>query len=441
MATIDSRIAMGFQPQTQLESPVNALARVLQVQGLQQQNQASQMKVEESVRAQERSNRLADLYRGAVNPDGTIDRNRLFAGAAQAGFGEQIPALQEQFAKADKQAGEVKAQDFKLASDRYGMFKKTLGSLSASPNLSKDLVIQTGQELVNAGILPPEMFQRSVANLPDDPNALRASLRQSVATQLTPEQMLTVFAPKVEKIDNGQQISFRDTNPNSPTFGQQTAGATVQKQQTPDSIASNATTRRGQDLKFQTDSQANTVAGQAIVSKKVQDVELKLQDDYRTESKGFAETSTAMKKVLSAIETADKNPGSALSAGTAFMKILDPNSVVRETELGMALNASGWFDRATNIVNTLQSGRVMTETQKKNLRQAAQDLFEEAKASQREVDAAYEKRAREYGADPQRVIVDRGQRSGAASTAPGLPSSDAIQAEIERRAKATRGGR
>lgn len=248
MAQIDPRIAMGFQPQTQLESPVNALARVLQVQGLQQQNQANQMKVEESVRAQERSNRLADLYRGAVNPDGTIDRNRLFAGAAQAGFGEQIPALQEQFAKADKQAGEVKAQDFKLASDRYGMFKKTLGSLSASPNLSKDLVIQAGQELVNAGVLPPEMFQKSVANLPDDPNALRATLRQSAASQLTPEQIFSVFAPKVEKIDNGQQIAFRDTNPNSPTFGQQTAGATVQKQQTPDSIASNVTTRRGQDM-------------------------------------------------------------------------------------------------------------------------------------------------------------------------------------------------
>jgi len=97
------------------------------------------------------------------------------------------------------------------------------------------------------------------------------------------------------------------------------------------------------------------------------------------------------------------------------MKILDPNSVVRETELGMALNASGWFDRATNIVSTLQNGRTMTTTQQSNLRKAANDLFEEAKAAQLEVDAAYGKRATDYGADPKRVIVDRGQNKPRAS--------------------------
>jgi hypothetical protein len=93
------------------------------------------------------------------------------------------------------------------------------------------------------------------------------------------------------------------------------------------------------------------------------------------------------------------------------MKVLDPNSVVRETELGMALNASGWFDRATNIANTLANGRTMTAEQKKNLKSAAEDLFEEAKSAQREIDAAYQKRATDYGADPKRVIVDRGQNT------------------------------
>jgi len=39
-------------------------------------------------------------------------------------------------------------------------------------------------------------------------------------------------------------------------------------------------------------------------------------------------------------------------------------------------------------------------------------LFEEAKASQLEVDAAYKQRAEAYGADPSRVIVNRGQNEG-----------------------------
>lgn len=156
--------------------------------------------------------------------------------------------------------------------------------------------------------------------------------------------------------------------------------------------------------------EANQVARDVAAFTRTQNTEMKLADDYRVESKGFAETSTAMKKVFKALETADKNPGSALASGTAFMKVLDPNSVVRESELGMALNASGWFDRATNIANTLQSGRIMTKQQTANLRAAAEDLFQEAKSAQLEIDNAYASRAKSYGANPANVLIDRGQR-------------------------------
>jgi hypothetical protein len=99
------------------------------------------------------------------------------------------------------------------------------------------------------------------------------------------------------------------------------------------------------------------------------------------------------------------------------MKILDPNSVVRESELGMALNASGWFDRAANIAQTLQSGRIMTSEQTKNLRAASDALFEEAAATQRKIDAAYAKRTKDYGGDPSRVLIDLGQ-NGSKQQAP-----------------------
>ncbi|AOF86490.1 hypothetical protein BSY239_682 [Hydrogenophaga sp. RAC07] len=428
---LDPSIILGFKS-PQIDSPHNALAKMLELEGMQQGNQMRRMQMQDAQETRTSKNKLAELYQSSLGHDGKIDRNKLFQGAAQRGMGAQIPGMQKEFAASDEQTGKVDAQAFKLANDRFSTFKQSLGALSQRPDLSKELVMQAGQELVAAGIIPVEMYQRSIAGMPDDPNALRMKLREGVSMQLTPEQQLTLFAAKPDKIDNGQQISFRDTNPNSPTYGQNTGGAPVQKMQSPESIASQATARRGQDLKFQTDSGANAIAGQAIVSKKVQDVELKLQDDYRTESKGFSETATAMKKIMGAIETADTNPGSALSAGTAFMKLLDPNSVVRETELGMALNASGWFDRATNIANTLQSGRVMTATQKRNLKSAAEGLFEEAKSAQREVDAAYRQRATDYGANPDRVIVDRGQRTSTKG-AGGMPSMSDIEAELARR--------
>jgi len=107
------------------------------------------------------------------------------------------------------------------------------------------------------------------------------------------------------------------------------------------------------------------------------------------------------------------------------MKILDPGSVVRESELGMALNASGWFDRAANTAAQLKSGKIMTKEQVKNLQAASAALFEEAKAAQLEVDNAFATRAKAYGANPENIIIDRGQRKGAAPTAPKKISTDA----------------
>lgn len=144
---------------------------------------------------------------------------------------------------------------------------------------------------------------------------------------------------------------------------------------------------------------------------KTVDIEMKLADDYRAQSKAWQETARQIGIINTALNTADKNPGAALEAGTAFMKILDPNSVVRESELGMALNASGWFDRARNIGEQLRSGRVMTKAQAENLRKASNELYREAALVQQQVDKQYSDRAQRYGADPDNVIVDLGQKN------------------------------
>lgn len=242
MAQLDANLILGAKP-IQVENPMNQLVKLLQVQDMQQQGQIRNMQMQDEKSAREQSNRLAELYQSSMGADGKIDRNKLYQGAAQRGLGAKIPGLQKQFADADEQTGKVDAANFKLATDRYGMFKKTLGALSQRQDLNKELVMQAGQELVAAGIIPAQMYEQSLANMPDDPNALRSRLREGVAAQMTPEQMFTVFAPKPEKIDSGQQISFRDTNPNSPTFGQNTGGAPVQRQMTPGEIASNQVAR------------------------------------------------------------------------------------------------------------------------------------------------------------------------------------------------------
>lgn len=234
MAQIDSRIALGFQPQTQLENPVNQLAKILQVQNMQMQNEAGRYDMELKRSDREQNNKLMQFL--ATNPDLSTPEGRRGLYEAAPLKADGILKSRSETAKAGTDA---EAATFKLANDRYTAYKKTLGALSADPMLTKEKVIQAGQELVSAGILPAAMLQNAIGNLPDDPEAIRASLRQGLASQLTPEQVFTVFSPKPEKIDNGQQIITRDMNPNSPTYGQNTGGAPVQKQMTPGEVASN----------------------------------------------------------------------------------------------------------------------------------------------------------------------------------------------------------
>lgn len=243
MAQIDSRIALGFQPTAQIESPVNNLARILQVQGAQQANQLNQLRMDEYQSGVQRKNKLAALLGGQYGSDEERESALL-----RGGFMDEANTLRTNRQAAAKSGVELDEKRFKLATDRYNTYKQTLGALSQNPNLSKDLLAQVGQQLVDAGIIPAEMHQRALVNMPDDPNVLRQRLREGVAAQMAPDKMLEFFAPKAEKIDSGQQIMFRDTNPNSPTFGQNVGGAPVQKMQTPDSIASNETTRRGQNM-------------------------------------------------------------------------------------------------------------------------------------------------------------------------------------------------
>jgi hypothetical protein len=153
---------------------------------------------------------------------------------------------------------------------------------------------------------------------------------------------------------------------------------------------------------------ANEVAREAAKTKYVTDVEMKVRDDYGGQSKGFVEGARALKVAKAALLTADVNPSSALAAGTAFMKILDPTSVVRETELGMALNASGWFDRAKNTMQQLQVGKVMTKIQQQKMNETIDMLWAEMAATQRSIDNQYGDRVMRYGGNPKNVILDLG---------------------------------
>jgi hypothetical protein len=237
---IDSNIALGVKP-IQIDSPLNSLAQLYQLKNAQSQGQMNDLNMQERTRGIEDSNKLRNLYAQPGFDMNSPDSMRQVMGISPS----QGMAMQKSQLDNRKTQGEIDKTSFDTASKSHSIYQNTLGSLAYSANLTKDAVMQAGQGLVQSGVLKPEVLQAQLAGLSDDPIALKAQLLQGVHAQLTPEQLITAFAPKPTQMDNGQSVSFRDTNPNSPTYGQMTGGASMQKMQSPESIASNASAAAG----------------------------------------------------------------------------------------------------------------------------------------------------------------------------------------------------
>ena len=102
---------------------------------------------------------------------------------------------------------------------------------------------------------------------------------------------------------------------------------------------------------------------------------LKLRSDFRSEPvyKAHQEMQSAYAQIKASLKS-----GSAvgdLAGATKIMKLLDPGSVVRESELGMAMAATGMLDRVTNYANMIISGQKLTPKQRTEFQGLADALF------------------------------------------------------------------
>ena len=137
--------------------------------------------------------------------------------------------------------------------------------------------------------------------------------------------------------------------------------------------------------------------------------EEKLASKYQGESKAFRDLSDAFQKTNTLFDKAKDSAPATLAAATAYMKLLDPGSVVRESELGMALNATGKLDKAANYMNRISRGEVLTDSQIKLFKEATKDVYKAATKQQRLIDKNYKEVAQRNNLNPKNVIQDVGQ--------------------------------
>lgn len=130
-----------------------------------------------------------------------------------------------------------------------------------------------------------------------------------------------------------------------------------------------------------------------------------IRKDYinTPEVKAFNEMKTSFGQITAGLNS--KSAAGDLTAATKFMKLLDPGSVVRESELYLAMDATGVLDKMANYHNRLLRGEKLTPSQREDFRNIANQLYKAAENTKLNYDRQYEDIARSNNLDPSKIIV------------------------------------
>jgi hypothetical protein len=127
------------------------------------------------------------------------------------------------------------------------------------------------------------------------------------------------------------------------------------------------------------------------------DNERALGKDFRSEPiyKEFNDMKSAFKQVVSSLSQG--TPIGDVAGATKIMKLLDPGSVVRESELGIAMAAAGRMDRLQNYFNNMMSGQILTPQQRQDFERLATELYAAAADGFNKKRGEYEQFGQAYG--------------------------------------------
>ncbi len=140
--------------------------------------------------------------------------------------------------------------------------------------------------------------------------------------------------------------------------------------------------------------------------------ELDLRKQYDNQTKGYVDARTAYDNLVSSADANIKRKDGAAENGaadialiTAFMKTLDPNSVVRETEFATARNTAGLYEELKNQAGKLEQGSLLNDEQRKRYRALAGQYMKAAEQRESRVRQGLMPVIRSYGLDENNVFT------------------------------------
>lgn len=132
----------------------------------------------------------------------------------------------------------------------------------------------------------------------------------------------------------------------------------------------------------------------------------KLRDEFNAQSKDFIAVGDSYNVVKATAK--DNSAAGDLSMIFAFMKMLDPTSVVRETEFANAQNAAGIPERVQNVWNKALSGERLSPAQRADFIRQAENLYKTRKTRNESLVKRYTEIAKRNRVNPDDVVGDVG---------------------------------
>ena len=273
-----------------------------------------------------------------------------------------------------------------------------------------EFAIKMGAER-RAGAKAPEELRKTKA----DADAAEADAKTKLATATNAGEKAAAEAELARAQANKAKVDAK--------FAEQVALADIKKKAA-DLGLTNAQTGSAlaQARKLSLESQKAVLELEALKTgtpdpAKAFDQEEKLRKEYQARNKVYSELGTTYSNIESSSK-AKSGPGD-IALITGFMKMLDPGSVVRETEFATARDTSGLYTRLENSLEKAKGGQFLQPKQREEFVNLAKQYLDSAQKKSGEDRKALGVVVKNYKLNPDNVF-------GPETTAAPAPSANSV---------------
>lgn len=349
----------------------------LALQGQRRQNEIASLTADQTRRtmadAAEDRNALQRLAATWGADTSTEQRVASLRNSGRPALMQQADALEKQGLEKQKTGAEVSEKTSKVMDETIKRYRGALDFIDTPEGAARWLQSQYADPVLKDHMQAFGPYEQAVLRIPSDPKAFgdwRA--KAGMGMEKFMEQQLK---GREFKLKSANELIGEDGAVNTTLLGA--------KKQIAQAGASSVNVNAGQ---------------------KGFDNELKLRGDFRGEPvyKAHQEMQSAYSQIKQSL--AKESPAGDLAGATKIMKLLDPGSVVRESELGMAMAATGLLDRVQNYASNILSGNKLTPKQRQEFQQLADALYGESVKAYNSKRGEYQKLGSEYGLNADRAV-------------------------------------